>query len=85
MGRTELKAAGRELVVASRLADGTVERRLHGEVIELTKLSLAEDVRPTGLDDRIETLRDLAPDAGAGGEHVERALDHVETARETVQ
>lgn len=85
MGHTELRAAGRELVDASRLVDGSVERRLHGEVIELSKLSVTEDAGLDGLDDRIETLRELAPDAGAGGEHVERALDYVETARETEQ
>lgn len=82
MGRTELRAASRELIVASRQVEGGIERRLHGEAIELTKLAVAEEVRPDGLDDRIETLRELAPDAGSGVEHVERALDYVEGVRD---
>ncbi|MFD1512811.1 DUF7553 family protein [Halomarina rubra] len=81
MDRIELKEAGRELVVASRWVEGAVERRLHGEVIALTKLSVAEEVPLEGLDDRIETLRGLLPDAGDGSQHVERALAHVEEVR----
>ena len=81
MSRSELREAGDELVAAARRVEGAVERRLHGEVVELSKLRVGDEPSAERLDDRIEAVRALAAEAGPERRRVERALAHLETAR----
>ncbi len=71
-------------MTAAGWTEGRIERRLHGEVIELTKLSAEGPPPRDRLDAHIETLEELAPDAGDGADHVERAVDRIREVRREI-
>jgi hypothetical protein len=59
MSRDELRAAGDERVAAARRVEGTVERRLHRGVVELSEPRVDDGVTGGRSDGRIETALTL--------------------------
>jgi hypothetical protein len=57
MSRSELREAGDELVAAARRVEGAVERRLHGEVVELSKLRVGDEPSAEHVERAIEHVR----------------------------
>ncbi len=72
-------------MTAAGRTEGRVERCLHGQVIELTKLVVEGISDPERLDAHVEALEELVPDAGDGADHVERAIARVREVRRAAE